>query len=89
MKINNTGKDIDELLQKKLSLDRILQRIVNMAQKIIKRLPIKPGVIIADGGITRAEKILTMQSAISKIKIERQRIFDGTALGVAKMIIKK
>ena len=86
MKINNTGKLVDGLLQKGLSIDMALTKIANKVNLIIKKLPLKPNSLIVDGGIIRDSKIVSIQTNISNIKVKTQSIYDGTALGVAKLI---
>jgi glycerol kinase len=86
MKINDTGKQVEKVLQKKMPLGSILRAIAEKVDKILKNLPRKPKVLIVDGGITRDYKIVSIQRSVSEIKVKPQRTYDGTALGVAKLI---
>lgn len=86
MKIESTGKKIQECLNKKLSLDPLLKIIVKRVAGIIRRLPVSPNKLIVDGGITRAKHLIALQREASLIKVQQQKVADGTALGTAKLI---
>jgi glycerol kinase len=86
MKINDTGKQIEQCLQKKVPLEAVLKEIAGKVNAIIKKLPIKPKILIADGGIIRDYQAISVQTAVSKIFVKPQSIYDGTAFGVAKLI---
>jgi glycerol kinase len=86
MKINDTGKQIEQCLQKKVPLEAVLKEIAGKVNAIIRKLPIKPKVLIADGGIIRDYQAISVQTAVSKIFVKPQIIYDGTAFGVAKLI---
>jgi glycerol kinase len=87
MKINNTGKRIDQLLQKGVPIYVALEKIAKEVDIIIKKLPMKPKTLIIDGGIIRDNRIVQIQTTVSRLKVKPQGIFDGTAIGVAKLIV--
>lgn len=89
MKINDTGRRVDELLRKGAPIEPALEKIAEDVDVIIKKLPMKPKLLIVDGGIARDGRIVPIQSAVSGIAVKPQIIFDGTALGVAKLIMNK
>lgn len=88
-KIEGTAQKIDHLLSVDQDLEPAVREICKEVDKYIQALPNKPSEIIIDGGITQYEKLKEIQEEISNIKIVKQKIFDGTALGVARLISKK
>jgi glycerol kinase len=85
-KIGGTGKRIDKLLKTGHNLGPILAKLAEKVNVMIKKLPVKPRVLIVDGGIIRDKRMVSTQAVISKVRVKSQRIFDGTALGVAKLM---
>ena len=45
--------------------------------------------IVIDGGITRVPGFSEIQSRVASIPVKRQKIHDGTALGIAKLVLEK
>jgi glycerol kinase len=85
-KINIGAKQVAPLLNKPLKLKKIITKIVKGGAKIIKLLPIKPKQIIIDGGITQYKNLDVLQSKFCGLPVKKQNPYDGTALGVAKLL---
>ncbi|MBU2101370.1 hypothetical protein KKH05_01485 [Patescibacteria group bacterium] len=85
-KIENSAEKIDALLKKNKNLNPLIKKFAQKVDVYLKRLPRKPKVLIVDGGITQAPDLTRIQSEISGIPVKRQKIYDGTALGVAKLM---
>lgn len=85
-KIDCCGGKVDRLLASRRNLDPTIGALARKADELIRRLPRKPRRIIVDGGLTQAKNLPAIQSRISKIPVKRQSIFDGTALGIAKLM---
>ena len=85
-KINSTGEETRELLKNPAGLKKYLTQIAGEVDTIINKLPIKPGELIIDGGITRDGLLAGILSDISKIQVRQQKTFDGTALGTAMLV---
>lgn len=85
-KVNATGRNVEENLADKKKLQQILISIAKEAAKAVRKLPIVPLKITADGGITRNTFILEKQEELLKIPIKKHSIFDGTAYGTAKLV---
>lgn len=85
-KIDKSGKSVEEVLTNKKLLYKVLERIAKDAAQEIKKLPITPKKIIADGGITREEFLLNTQQDLVGIPVIKNDIFDGTALGIARLL---
>lgn len=85
-KINESGKRADELLKNQLSLTPLLKELAQEVSDFIKKLPITPKELVIDGGIVRAEELPRLLEEISGIRVRTQDIYDGTALGVAKLL---
>jgi len=88
-KIEKGGKQVEPLLNNPVGLRKFLEELAVEADSIIKKLPIKPKELIVDGGVMRDGIVAEMQERISGIPVKDQLFFDGTALGVAKMIFEK
>jgi glycerol kinase len=87
-KVENCAAIVEPVLNDPQKLRRVLIRIAKKVDAAIKKLPYKPKEIIADGGVSRDGIILGLQEKISGVPIRAQTVFDGTALGVAKMVVE-
>ncbi|MEK7499854.1 MAG: FGGY family carbohydrate kinase [Patescibacteria group bacterium] len=76
----------DEILHTPNLLEQHLEKLVESANVSIKQLPHQPKEIVIDGGWIRDGKILPLQQMVSPIPIREQKIYDGTALGIHRMI---
>ena len=88
-KVGRGAKEVLKLLWDKPALEKYLSEIAIDADKVIKKLPHKPTEIIIDGGVMRDGIVGKFQEEISGIKINEQKIFDGTALGAAKLVFEQ
>lgn len=88
-KIDCGGKKVERVLKKPKELKKLFHAMAKKIDRLIRRLPQKPGEIIIDGGVTRDEGLSAMQAKVSAIPIRKQTIFDGTALGVAMLAQKQ
>ncbi|MBI2623645.1 MAG: hypothetical protein HYW65_03670 [Candidatus Liptonbacteria bacterium] len=88
-KVPGCGAEVDALLRAKKPLEGALRNIARRVDNYLKKLPKKPARLIVDGGITQAPYLLAAQTAVSKLPVKKQKIFDGTALGIAKLIFRK
>lgn len=79
-------ENAEELLKDSAQLQAHLHRLVESAESYIKQLPHMPSEIIIDGGWIRDGKILPIQSAISDVPVREQKIYDGTALGIDRLM---
>jgi len=84
-KVDHGGKEVESILGDDKKLHAFLKNIALETDCYIKKLPIKPEGITIDGGVTRDGIVGGYQEKISGIKIFEQTVFDGTALGLAKM----
>ncbi|MDO8512578.1 MAG: FGGY family carbohydrate kinase [bacterium] len=85
-KMDRGAKEVLKLLADKPALKKYLKEIAIDVDKVIKKLPHKPTEIVIDGGVMRDGIVGKFQEEISGIKIVPQKIFDGTALGAAKLV---
>jgi glycerol kinase len=86
-KVENCAAIVEPALNDPKKLRQVLTRIARKVDVAIKKLPYKPKEIIADGGVARDGIVIELQKNISGVPVRAQTIFDGTALGVAKMIV--
>lgn len=85
-KIDCGGKKVERVLKKPKELKMLFHAMAKKIDRLIRRLPQKPGEIIIDGGVTRDEGLSAIQAEVSAIPIRKQTIFDGTALGAAMLV---
>lgn len=85
-KIGKTGVQASRLLKDGAGLMRYLDQLAREVDGYIKSLPFKPRIISIDGGMTRDGLISKIQAKVSGIPIKDNDFFDGTALGVAKLL---
>lgn len=71
--------------KKSLLVHHFAQRVAHTLQM----LPLQPEVLIIDGGITQAEELSPALHRATGLTIRTQPIADGTALGVAKLLLGK
>lgn len=86
-KINLGAKQVKPLLGKPKELKKLISSLTKQASAILLRLPKKPGQVIIDGGVAQYKDIAALQAKSSGLKIIKQSTHEGTALGVAKMLI--
>ena len=85
-KIDCCGNKVDALLEEGKNLNPTIRKLALQVDEYIKALPKKPKEIVVDGGLTQAKDLVRIQSEISGIPVVKQEVFDGTALGVAKLV---
>jgi len=85
-KVENCAVSVEPVLKNQKKLKVVLLKIARRVDVAIKKLPTKPKFIVADGGVARDGIIIEQQAKISKIPVRAQTVFDGTALGVAKLL---
>lgn len=88
-KIEGAAKAVDRSLKHPESLQRCLLGLAKKVDLLIRKLPHAPDRLIIDGGITRDGLIAEIQSRVSGIPVIAQPVFDGTALGVARLLLAK
>jgi len=86
IKISCYGKDIEPYVNDSVALRRVLLRFAKEVKKAIHHLPIKTKAITIDGGGTRDGILKELLQQELALPIYTHDIFDGTALGIAKMI---
>lgn len=85
-KTKTGGKDIEPILKNPRLLRGKLTKIAKEADVYLKKLPIVPEEVVVDGGVVRDDILIGLQQKLSGIEVRKQKIIDGTALGVAKLL---
>lgn len=88
-KVNKGAADVLKVLKRPAALRRTITAIALEVGKITDKLELRPKKITIDGGITKYRSLPAIQRKISKIRIERQSMPNGTALGVAKLLTSR
>jgi glycerol kinase len=87
-KIDGCGAMVRPFIGNPVMMKKTVSSIVRAAARYLKRLPIKPRVVIVDGGVTQYPELISLQEKASGMRARKQNIYDGTALGAA-MLVKK
>lgn len=85
-KIDWSGKQVSPVLNQPKKLQKVITRLATTTAKIVNKLPYRPKKIVVDGGISQNNLLIKLLGQKTKIKIERQKTFDGTALGIARLL---
>ncbi|MEK7187607.1 MAG: FGGY family carbohydrate kinase [Patescibacteria group bacterium] len=88
-KVNDCGKTVQEALRHPRTLEKTVRKIAREIARYTKKLPLTPQYIMLDGGVTRYEGLKNIQASASGTPTELQRTYNGTALGVAKLVAKQ
>lgn len=87
-KVNDCGARIAPLIGHEELMRKETTKIARAVTVYIKKLPVRPNRIVLDGGVTQYEPLIEIQSRLSGIPAVRQVIYDGTALGAARLVYK-
>jgi glycerol kinase len=68
-------------------LARVLRRLARETAKALGRFRTPPDLLVIDGGVTRDPRVAPLLAAATHCDVVQQPLFDGTALGVAKMVL--
>ncbi len=85
-KINDCGNRVKPIIGKEPDMENLITHFAEKVDTILKKLPIPIVEVVVDGGVTQYEKLQSIQEKISGIKVIKQKIFDGTALGTAALV---
>ncbi|MBI2475403.1 hypothetical protein HYV69_03190 [Candidatus Uhrbacteria bacterium] len=88
-KIEKSGEKVTSLLSSPNKLRIYLRSLALDVDRLIKKLPTRPIELVVDGGISRDGLVVNIQKEISNIPVLQQKIYDGTALGTAMLVIDK
>ena len=86
-KVEFYGRTIQDALSDGKPLAKLLKKLAKLVDERLRHLPVKPKSLVIDGGVTRAKELAPILNETSGIPIRTQKIFDGTALGIAKMLL--
>lgn len=85
-KVEGSGEKTQGLLNHPVKLRAYLQKLAEQVQRHVAELPQKPQRLIVDGGVSRDGIVAECQEKVSRIPVRRQKIIDGTSLGVAMLL---
>lgn len=88
-KVCVSGPDVEKRLDDPKALRTYLYQLAKKTDVYIKKLPKKPKEIIIDGGSSRDGLILPIQEDVSGISTTPLESYDGTALGIAMMLVER
>ncbi len=85
-KIEQSGVQVAKALKNKKLLPSIMKKLARKTAEVVRDLPQKPQNIIVDGGITQSNLLIQYLHEETKLRIKKQTTYDGTALGIAKLL---
>lgn len=85
-KVSSCGARVAPVLRNARKKRKIISQIAKDVNKVLRLFPKKYNKIVIDGGVSQAREMAIEQSKTSKVKVVRQKCFEGTALGVAKLV---
>lgn len=85
-KIPRYGKELEPFLNNPQKLHSVLKKFFLDTEIVLKNLPLIPKELVLDGGGTRDGILKSLFEKHMEIPVKTHDVFDGTALGVAKMI---
>lgn len=85
-KISSCGEKVTPVLHNARKKKMIISQIARDTDKVLRLFSKNYSCVVIDGGVSRAREIAQDQSKISKVKVVKQKHFEGTALGMAKLI---
>lgn len=88
-RIDFYGREVEPLLDKPDELEKLFEELALKVLSSLKTLPTPPRQITIDGGVTRDNRLAGILEKTNGVKVVSHKIFDGTALGIAKMIFRQ
>lgn len=88
-KIGGCGQAMEKVLGRPVLMYKLALKLAKEVDFYLKKLPDRPGRIVIDGGVTQYNLLPLIQQKISKIPVWVQKIYDGTALGIAMLMKQK
>lgn len=85
-KVAECGDLITPSLGNDKEMRKAIKKIAFEVNKLLHYFPRKYDKIVIDGGVSQADFLIAEQERVSQIKIQRQKSFEGTAIGTAKLI---
>lgn len=85
-KIGDCAKDVSARLDDERALRRYFDGVAVRIAGLVRKLPERPSAIIVDGGASRDGIAALALEKATGIRCAQQRIYDGTALGMALLI---
>ena len=86
-KISDCGARFEKVLKNPAAFRKLSHVMALEVNTFMKLLPKKPKELIVDGGVVRDGPLPDVLAKVTGIPVKKQAIPDGTALGVAKLII--
>lgn len=86
-KVDDVVKRVEQYPEGSREYTDALRAIAKDVDGIMKKFPSKPTSCVVDGGISKRDELLRMQSDVSGCKMVRQITTDATALGVHKLLV--
>ncbi len=85
-KVAGFGPQVSKYLNDPVKLQPVLQQLAEQTVAVLSKLPLPYEKIIIDGGISQSDYFVGQLERLTKVKIERQKIYDGTALGMWQLL---
>ena len=85
-KIESCAARVTPLIGHESEMKELLDKFAAQVARFVGELPIRPKELIIDGGVTQAPHLRIALKRVTLLPIREHAIFDGTALGVARIL---
>ena len=85
-KIESCAARVTPLIGHESEMKELLDKFAARVARFVGELPIRPKELIIDGGVTQAPHLRIALKRVTLLPIREHAIFDGTALGVARIL---
>lgn len=82
------GREVEAVLASPKALLRVLRRLAVQTARMLPRLPQQPKLLVVDGGVIRDPRVVPLIADAGGCRVMAQATIDGTALGVAKLVLQ-
>jgi glycerol kinase len=85
-KVGDCASRVSPAIGNQKKIEAVFETLVQEMEPYIDQLPVHPKELILDGGATQNPALARIEREVSGIPTRLQTIYDGTALGIAKML---
>ena len=85
-KVGECASRVTPAIGNQSKIEVVFEKLAQEMEPYIDQLPVQPKELILDGGATQNPALARIERKVSGIPTRLQTIYDGTALGVARML---
>jgi glycerol kinase len=84
-KIESCAARVSPLIGREREMGALMDEFAAKVAPFIRKLPLRPKELVIDGGVTQAKHLRAALERITGLPIREHALFDGTALGLARL----